>query len=279
MAEEKESLGLEPISQKKSETKKGAPAWVVTFADLMSLLLTFFILLLSFAEIDATKFRKISGSLKMAFGVQRVNIFDEPPKGSSFVAQEHRAGSISNPMSVSGATVNLLDPQLQNIKNNMEKNERIALVEKQKRLQENVKSTYSRLKKEIKEGKVEITHKDHNLIIRISEAASFPKGQAKLNPNFTSMLDKLSDILNDVKGEVEIAGHSDDKKFNSLRYRTNWEFSAARAMTLAQALIQKGDVDPERVTVVAHGPTRPIVKNNSEINRRKNRRIEIIIKH
>lgn len=258
----------------------GAPGWIVTFADLMSLLLTFFVLLLSMSTIDATKFRKISGSLKMAFGVQRVSVFDEPPKGSSFLKSEHRAGSSSGaPLSVGGGTVNLMDPQLQNIKNSMKKNAKIAAIEKQKRLELNVKKTFQKLQDEIKQGKVEITHEDQNLIIRVSEAAAFPTKKTKLHPNFTSMLDKLSDILHDVKGDIVIAGHSDDKKIKSVRIKSNWEFSAARANTLAQALMKKGDVNPDRITIQAHGPTKPIVRNNSEINRRKNRRIEIIVKH
>ncbi len=93
------------------------------------------------------------------------------------------------------------------------------------------------------------------------------------------MLDKLSAIALDVKGDIVIAGHTDDKNIKSPMFKTNWEFSAARANNLAQALMTKGDVDPERITVQFHGPTKPIVRNNSDINRRKNRRIELIIKH
>ena len=99
---------MEALDEGKKEKKgpSGAPKWVVTFADLMSLLLTFFVLLLSMSTIDATKFRKINGSLKMAFGVQRVSVFDEPPKGSSFIKEEYRAGSTSAaPLSVGGSTV------------------------------------------------------------------------------------------------------------------------------------------------------------------------------
>ncbi|MCJ8276209.1 MAG: OmpA family protein [Bdellovibrionales bacterium] len=265
---------------KKEEGGGGAPGWIVTFADLMSLLPTLCVLLLSMSTIDATRFRKISGSLKMAFGVQRVNVFDEPPKGSSFIKQEHRSGGAAGaPLSVGGATVNIMDQQLQNIKNSIKKNERIAAIEKQKRLQMNVKKVYQKLQSEIKQGKVEITHKDSNLIIRVSEKAAFPSKRTKLNSNFTPLLDKISDILSDVKGDVIIAGHSDDKKIKSVKFKTNWEFSGARANTLAQALMKTGDIEPDRMTIQFHGPTKPIVRNNSEINRRKNRRIEIIIKH
>lgn len=264
---------------KKEKQKPGAPLWMATFADMMSLLLTFFVLLLSMAEIDATRFRKVSGSLKMAFGVQRVSIFDEPPKGSSFIKQEHRPGGARSPMSVGGATANIIDPQLQGIKNLMKKNQRIAALEKQKRLEQNLKKVFDRFEKEWKQGKIEIDKKDNNLILRISEQAAYPNKRTKLKDSFSAMLDKLSDVAQDVNGEIIVAGHSDDKKIKTSKFKSNWEFSAARANTLAQALIAKGDVDPGRVTVQFHGPTKPLVRNNSEINRRKNRRVEIIIKH
>lgn len=263
---------------KKAE-KKGAPAWMATFADMMSLLLTFFVLLLSMAEIDATRFRKVSGSLKMAFGVQRKNVFDEPPKGSSFIQQEHSAGGARSPMSVGGATANIIDPQLQQIKNKMEKQNRIAEMNKQKRLDQNLKKIYAKFESEWKSGKVEFDKKGSDLIIRIAENAAFPQGRTRLNESFASLLGKLSDVAQDIQGEIVIAGHSDDRRIKTSKFKSNWEFSAARANNLAQALIKKGDVDPERITVQFHGPTKPLVRNNSDLNRTKNRRIEVIIKH
>lgn len=256
---------------KKVTQKKGAPGWIVTFGDMMSLLLTFFILLVAMSEIDATKFKKVSGSLKQTFGVQTVEVFDEPPKGSSLVKDGHGSRS---PMSV-----NLVDNQLQSIKNVMDKNEKAAQLEKQKRLDLNLKKVFEKFEKEWKDGKIEIDKKDNNLVLRISENAAFPESNTQLQNGFEPMLNKLTDFVQDVQGDIVIVGHSDDKAIKNTKFKSNWEFSGARANTLAQALIQKGDVEPERVTVQFHGPTKPLVKNNSDINRRKNRRIEIIIKH
>ena len=265
----------------KKEEKSGAPAWVMTFADLMSLLLTFFILLLSFAELDATKFRKISGSLKMAFGVQQVSVFDEPPAGSSFIQQSHSSGggASRSPMSTSSRNVALLDPQLQAIKNKQEKDTRVAQLTKEKVLKDNVKKIYRKLKKEIDQGKLEITHKDGNLIIRVAEDTTFPEGRAQLKSNFNPLLEKISDILIDVEGEIRVSGHTDDKKIRSTRYKNNWELSAARSMAFANAMMSKGGVPEDRLVIVAHGATRPVVRNNSSVNRKKNRRVEITIKH
>lgn len=267
------------MGKKKEEQKPGAPAYMTTFADMMSLLLTFFVLLLSMSEIDATRFRKVSGSLKMAFGVQRRSIFDEPPKGSSFIKQEHSAGGARSPMSVGGSTANIIDPQLQQIKNKMEKQNRIAQLQKQKRLDQNLKKIFTKFESEWKQGKIEIEKKGDDLVLRIAEKAAFSEKRTRLITGFSPMLDKLADAIQDVNGDIVVAGHSDDKIMKTGKFKSNWEFSAARANTLAQALMKKGDVEPKRVTVQSHGPTKPLVRNNSDINRRKNRRIEIIIKH
>jgi chemotaxis protein MotB len=245
----------------------------------MSLLLTFFVLLLSMSTIDATKFRKVSGSMKMAFGVQRVNVFDEPPAGSSFIQQEHRNGGARSPMSVGEGTANILDPQLQNIKNQMEKNSALSMLEKQKKMDVSFKKAFQRFEEEIKAGKMEIDRKGTDLIMRFSETAVFPEQHSALTKGFEPLMGKLSELLQDAEGDVVIAGHSDDKIIKTNKYKSNWEFSAARANTLAQALMTDGGLDPERLTIEVHGPSKPIVRNNSDINRRKNRRVEVIIRH
>lgn len=260
--------------------KKGAPAWMATFADMMSLLLTFFVLLLSMSEIDATRFRKVSGELKKAFGVQRKDIFDEPPKGSSFIQQEHSAGGSRSPMSIGGATANIIDPQLQAIKNKMEKQDRQAEIQKQKEMETNFKKVYAKFEKEIRESSIQLEQKGNDLILRIPESEAFPEKRTQLTNSFKGMLEKLSDLANDIdKTQLVISGHSDDKDVKTGKFKSNWEFSAARANTLAQALMQKGDVEPERITVEFHGPTQPLVRNNSSMNRKRNRRIEFIIRH
>ena len=74
------------------KAEKGAPAWVMTFADLMSLLMCFFVLLLSFSEMDVSKYKEMAGSMKNAFGVQRDIKVKEPPKGINVIAREFSPG-------------------------------------------------------------------------------------------------------------------------------------------------------------------------------------------
>lgn len=266
-------------SPRKNDGDEGSPAWIMTFADLMSLLLTFFILLLSFAELNATKFRKVSGSLKMAFGVQRQFVFDDPPAGSSFLMQEHRQGGTSSPLSSQADNVALLDPQLQAIKNKQKKDSLVQQRSKVKKLERNFNKLYKRLEKEIKAGRIEVSHRDNDLVIRIAEEFTFPKNRASIKKSFDPFLQDFSELLAEIEGEIHVAGHTDDRKVASVHYKSNWELSAARAMVFSQALMKQGDISEERFVIQAHGATRPVVQNNSEVNRKKNRRIEITIRN
>ena len=272
-----QELQVEEESKKKGEEGGGA-GWIVTFADLMSLLLTFFVLLLSMSTIDATKFRKISGSLRMAFGVQRVSVFDEPPKGSSFVKEEYSSGgSSSAPLSVDSQTVNLMDPQLQSIQNSINKNQQISLIEKEKRLKSHFEKIYTSFSQEIERGDMELLESDNSLVVRVFEEFIFPDNEVEIQGSFNPAMEKFSELMKVIKEDLVIVGHSDDREVHG-KYKNNWSFSSLRAQNLAQALMGSGEVEPERVTVQFHGPTRPIVKNNSESHRRKNRRIEIVVK-
>ncbi|MCB0393885.1 MAG: hypothetical protein KDD25_04970, partial [Bdellovibrionales bacterium] len=152
----------------------GAPGWIVTFADLMSLLLTFFILLLSFSEMEVTKFKKIAGSLKDAFGVQKVILEDVYPKGTSAFLQHYSPGQPDVLTMDNSQPVSLKDPILEKIKNEQER-------QAKKEFDENVAKVKQTLKEDIKKGNVEVETKGKNIIIRVPEKASFSSGSADFN--------------------------------------------------------------------------------------------------
>jgi len=215
----------------------------------------------------------------MAFGVQRQFVFDEPPAGSSVLMQEHRQGGTNSPISSSSGSVAILDPQLQAIKNKQKKDSLVQQRSKAKKLENNFNKLYSQLEKEIKSGKIEVAHNDNDLVIRIAEDFSFPTNRAQIKKSFSPFLEDFSELLADIEGEIHVAGHTDDRKVASVHYKNSWELSAARAMNFSKALMSRGDISEERFVIKAHGSTRPVVQNNSDINRKKNRRIEITIKN
>ena len=91
------------------------------------------------------------------------------------------------------------------------------------------------------------------------------------------MIERVSETLNKIDGNIIVAGHTDNVPISNYEYRSNWELSAARAANVVHYLITKGKVDSGRIQIRAHADTKPLVANNSWENRAKNRRVEIII--
>ena len=260
----------------------GAPAWVMTFADLMSLLMCFFVLLLAFSEMDVLKFKQLSGSMKQAFGVQRDIKADEIPKGTSIVTQEFSPG-IPQPTPFKVVEQETSDDTKDNLDfAEGDKSETAKIAEKLyeaavERIRDEAEKLIAELKKEIDSGLLEVEWSESEITVRLRERGSFNSGEAKLKPSFYKVIEKISDTLNKVDGNIIVAGHTDNVPISNYEFRSNWELSAARAANLVHYLTTKGKVVPQRLQIRAHADTEPLVANNTRENRAKNRRVEIII--
>lgn len=264
------------------EADAGAPAWVMTFADLMSLLMCFFVLLLAFSEMDVEKFKQLSGSMKQAFGVQREIKADEIPKGTSIITQEFSPG-IPQPTPFKVVEQETTD----DTKNNLEfaegdKSETAKMAEKLyeaavDRIRDEAEKLIAELKEEIDRGLLEVEWSESEITVRLRERGSFNSGEAKLKPTFFKVIERISDTLNKVDGNIIVAGHSDNVPISNYEFKSNWELSAARAANVVHYLTTKGKVMPERLQIRAHADTEPLAPNNSWENRAKNRRVEIVI--
>ena len=248
----------------------GVPAWVMTFADLMTLLMCFFVLLLAFSEMDVAKFKQLSGSMKDAFGVQSEIEVRTIPKGTSVVAQEFSPGK-PEPTPINTVrqftidtnrnTLDALDRELKEIEETRDHARRLRLA----------------LKEEIKNGDVSIQTEGMKVIVHIMENASFDSGIADLRPEFRPSLTKIAGLIDNSSGEVTISGHTDDVPIATDRFRSNWDLSTSRAVSVAHELLQLAELDPENVMVTGHADTRPRAPNDSVENRAKNRRVDISI--
>lgn len=261
--------------------KPGAPTWIVTFADLMSLLLTFFVLLLSFATMDIIKFRQMAASLKNAFGVQTEIDAYETVKGTSVVAEHFTPGTVDpTPLNEIRQSTTEERPYL----DIPEHSKNLSQEEIQKRfealqwqqLEQEARKIRESLKEEIRAGKVSVETEQWKIIIRIHERGSFPSGSAVLNAGFGRSMDKIVEAVKASRGKIVVVGHTDDVPIATDWYRSNWELSSARAVTVAHALLQ-GGVDPKRMMVAGYADTHPLVPNTSADNRAKNRRVEILL--
>mgnify|MGYP003380730905 CR=1 FL=1 len=271
----------------------GAPPWMATFADLMSLLMCFFVLLLSFSEMDVQKYKQVAGSMKNAFGVQnQVKVMDIP-KGTSIIAQEFSPGrpQPSQMNTVNQFTTETTKPSLRVGSPGLPATEGLDLNDEQTKrlLEEKIKALIADtkadaealeklLKDEIEEGKIDIETQNRSITIRIRERGSFPSGSATLNQDFMPVIQSLRDALADVPGKISIEGHSDDVPIASARFQSNWDLSAARALTVTHQLLNNELLDSARFLVVGHADTKPHVPNDSAENRAQNRRVEIVIR-
>ncbi len=256
----------------------GAPLWLATFADLMSLLMCFFVLLLSFATMDANKFKKMSESMMNAFGVQRDIPADQVPMGTSIIAQ-HFSPAQTEPSLLQEVkqSTNQKNTELDVSAEDIEQVKKQIMQEKLEEIQDQADQIKASLQKEISQGLVTVETDGLRIIIRINEKGSFPSGSAVLKAGFDPVMDKITASVNNTQGRVVVAGHTDNIPISTDWYRSNWELSASRAVTVAQYMLTKKETDANRLVVEGFADTKPLVANDSAKNRAINRRVEIII--
>ena len=242
----------------------------MTFADLMTLLMCFFVLLLSFSEMDVAKFKQLSGSMKEAFGVQSEVEVRTIPKGTSVVAQEFSPGK-PEPTAMNEIRQFTIDTN---------RNTLDALERELKEIEEtrgHARRLRLALKEEIDKGSVSIETEGMKVIVHIMENASFDSGLADIRPEFIPVLDKIAGLIDNNSGQVSVSGHTDNVPINNERFRSNWELSTSRAVSVTHQLLAKADLSPERVVVTGHADTRPRASNDTAEDRAKNRRVDVMI--
>lgn len=265
---------MSETARRNKRDEEGLPAYMATFADLMSLLMCFFVLLLSFAEIDALKYKMVVKSLENAFGVQREVAASEVPKGTSIIAQEFSPGE-PRPTPLKVVRQDTMDPTREELKVTADA-EQMAQ-QQVKQIAEETRQFREALDQEIEDGLIVVESQFSRIVIRIREKGSFPSGDARLNQAFIPILAKIHDVLLKTDGRIAVAGHTDNVPINTARYRSNWELSTSRATSVVHELLRPGDMQADRFVLEGYADTRPLVPNDTSANRAKNRRVEIIV--
>ncbi|MCA2014486.1 flagellar motor protein MotB [Vibrio tritonius] len=288
----------------------GLPAWLGTFADLMSLLMCFFVLLLSFSEMDVLKFKQIAGSMKFAFGVQNKLEVKDIPKGTSIIAQEFRPGRPEpTPIDViMQQTIDITQQTLefqegdddraggtqrdagkltggQSTETSTENNQNVDSVQQQQQSEamseEEVEATVEKIQKalqrEIAEGAIEVENLGQQIVIRIKEKGAFPSSSAFLQPKFRPLVRQIAELVKDIPGKIRITGHTDNQPIDSELYRSLWDLSSQRAVSVAQEMEKVKGFDHQRLQVRGLADTAPLVPNDTPEHRAENRRVEISI--
>lgn len=229
--------------EEENKCEPGAPGWVVTFGDMMSLLLTFFILLLSFSRLETSKFKVLALNFQKAFGVDNVTPRSTFEDGRSPTMQHY-----SLPFNASQVI-------------------------------ENLQNSVASLKSRSPSGTVdiEVEKNQQGVLMTIPYESMFDSGSAEIKAEFWPMLEDVARQLKHNNAQVRISAFTDNIPIrNHPEFSSNDHLSAARAVALARYLMSTSDRLPqERFEVVPFGPSRPITSNMSERSRRRNRRIEV----
>ncbi|MEM9744758.1 MAG: flagellar motor protein MotB [Pseudomonadota bacterium] len=269
----------------------GGAGWLATFADLMSLLMCFFVLLLSFSEMDVLKFKRLAGSMKAAFGVQQQFRAQDIPKGTSIIAQEFSPGrpdptplneiwQKTTDESRNSLEVACQDMGSSNTGESGDAQKMVVIDEVQDlvgQTEEDAIEIAQALAEEIAEGVLEVETQGREITIRIKEYGTFPSGSAELTTNFKPILKIIREQLLEIEGQIVVEGHTDDRPISTQRFRSNWALSSARAVSVAHGLFDTGQVPQGRFQIAGYADTKPIVSNSTGAGRARNRRVEVII--
>ena len=272
------------------EKKAGAPLWMATFADLMSLLVCFFVLIISMSEIDVIRYKKVAGSMKDAFGVQQDIITYDIPKGTSIIALEFSPGKPEptikkiiqqdtvdpdRPSLRIGNPDNPIDVQPETLQKLLEEEEERQ--EQRQQTEADAAVLTELLEEEINEGKIDVETDGPTIIIKIRERGSFTSGSATLDPGFLPTLNTIGTALGEISGEIVVEGHTDNIPINSVQFPSNFALSAGRALSVTSVFLDDPNISMDRLSLRGYGEVRPEDTNATRAGRARNRRVEIKI--
>ncbi|HHY20899.1 MAG TPA: flagellar motor protein MotB [Bacilli bacterium] len=237
------------LRRRPQKRESGAPRWMVTFSDMVTLILVFFILLFSMSVVDAEKFRAIAESF------QQRNIFEYLPSAIPFDGLDKNTDeSPKNPFddgNFGGQGEVDMDELVKEVQSFLEANQLTDVIS--------------------------ATKDDRGVVLVLQERILFETGEAEIISEAKPFLDKVGSLLKAIPNTVEVEGHTDSRPISNYRYPSNWELSGARASSVIRYIAGNHQLEQSRFIATGYGETRPVVPNTSEENLQLNRRVVIII--
>ncbi|HPC10584.1 MAG TPA: flagellar motor protein MotB [candidate division Zixibacteria bacterium] len=223
--------------RRRVEDKENLDRWLLTYSDLITLLLAFFVVMYSMSQVDAKRFGQMAKALHgILKGGENVFDYDEAKP----TEDGHGLLKLGN----------------------------------MRMLQARVEERFKGINR-LDDVSSEIT--ERGLVIHIVDRALFDEGAADLKPQAIDVLDLINDEVRAMPNHLRIEGHTDDRQIATLRFPSNWELSAARATEVVRFFVNQHDFPPDRISALGYGEFRPIRPNNSIENRAMNRRVDIVI--
>jgi chemotaxis protein MotB len=249
--------------------KRGEPShenherWLVSYADFITLLFAFFVVMFASSQTDKSRAKQISEAVEKALADGKS--MGVPPQVAKIL----------------GGTVDDKGQGNAQMKGpgGAQRAAKEAPPEEVVELMPSLKVLNAKLQNEIKNGMVEVTLEPRGLVVSLKQAAFFPSGTDALDPGTLPTLDKVAEALNAVSNPLRIEGHTDSIPIHTARYRSNWELSAARAIAMMEVLVTRFGVDRTRMAIVGFADNAPEASNDTAEGRAKNRRVDIVIQN
>ncbi len=230
------------------EDKEQPDRWLVSYADFITLLFAFFVVMYAVSSVQQHKVRQLSQSIGQALGKKQTAAASpitmaRPDELASARLAERRQAKAQHEQAQMTAMAQALDGKLSTL---------------------------------VQEGKVRVTRTGRGITIEINAAILFAPANADLNPASIAALQSIAQVLQSYSQAIEIIGHTDNRAIETARYPSNWELSAARASRVVRLLIDTG-IDEKRLLAVGNADTHPVASNDTMEGRLRNRRVEIVI--
>ena len=239
--------------------------WLVSYADFITLLFAFFVVMFAASNSDQKKAGQIAQAVQVAFSDlaaftptgKVVPLYDEgglPADSKNIFGNAHSgfdAAQIISPVSKPGEG----GKSLSVVKQELE----------------------SLLKDEVTSKKVRITQDARGLTISLAEAGFFDSGSATMHPDSLPVVDRIAETLNPLHYSLRVEGHTDNTPIHTAQFPSNWELSTARATFVLQYLISTSRIPPQRLSAVGYGEYRPVSSNSSADGRAQNRRVDLVV--
>lgn len=227
--------------------------WLVSYADFITLLFAFFVVMYAVSSVNEGKYKVLSDSLVNAFR----NVTGEPG-GQPLIITPGAPPLATTPV---GRPDKLVEQQKS---------------EQRQKMKSVAKDIMNSLQPLVAQGKVRLLETSRGVTIEINDSVLFPAGQAKLQPASMSAMRAVAEVLANTDFPITIEGHTDNLPINTPQFPSNWELSALRATTVLR-LFNEGGVGAERLTAIGYGDTRPLETNMTPEGRARNRRVSILI--
>ncbi|NWG32118.1 MAG: flagellar motor protein MotD [Rhodocyclaceae bacterium] len=240
--------------RQKEEEHENHERWLVSYADFITLLFAFFVVMYAISSVNEGKYRVLSDSISAAFR----NI-----PGSSVGAMVQ-----VNPSAPMPVTIPFKKPQVTNLKTDPQREKNREL------LRNKAKEITEALAPLVAQGQVRITEGALGITVEINASVLFDSGEARLQPAAARALTAVGQILATTDFPITVEGHTDNVPINSVLFPSNWELSGARAASVVRLFIENG-VDPRRLTAVGYADQRPVADNATPEGRQRNRRVAI----